>query len=544
MELIRETNLYDNDAIANMRTALDNKFSSTYGTCSTGASTVAKVVTLANFTLFKGAQISVFFTYANTATAPTLNVNGTGAKAIWARGAAIASQYYWSARSLQKFVYDGANWVMDAESQEETFDRLTNDGAIKGIFMNNGQMYINMDYLQTGILKLGGSGANATNGLMIIYNSSGTEIGRWDKNGISVKAGSITGGTINGASITLGGSNNTSGTITVKDANGNTIGTWNKDGLTASGLLTMQYSSTSGSTTTTGTCLTGYAKIFSDRGSIISPSFVANSHLGFVLKAENSNSLLHYYKGIEMGSAFTSDTTLAYGTTTRSVIVTGTSSSTSSTGGWKNSILNMTSASTLQSYAESNAYVRLEECIYPNSGGTGNATWRLTGRSGSSEVMNSYLQLSGHGHAVFGDTIDIGVSSTYYIQLNSTHAWAIKDTRGSGYISIASSSSKRYKHAISAEIDKRLDPKKLYKLPMKQFIFNDDHPLQYEDMRGQTIGGFIAEDVDKIYPSAVIHNGKGEIESWDERRIIPAMLKLIQEQHDEIEKLKQVIHVA
>lgn len=70
-------------------------------------------------------------------------------------------------------------------------------------------------------LTAGGS----DDGVIIVKNSSGTEIGRWDKNGISVKSGSI-----EGTALSLGGSGNT-GTLTVKDANGNTIGTWDNTGI-------------------------------------------------------------------------------------------------------------------------------------------------------------------------------------------------------------------------------------------------------------------------------------------------------------------------
>jgi hypothetical protein len=58
-------------------------------------------------------------------------------------------------------------------------------------------------------------------------------------------------------------------------------------------------------------------------------------------------------------------------------------------------------------------------------------------------------------------------------------------------------------------------------------------------MYGHTLPGFIAEDVAEIYPAAVIHNVENpdDIESWDERRIIPPMLSLIQEQHEQIEQL-------
>lgn len=116
--------------------------------------------------------------------------------------------------------------------------------------------------------------------------------------------------------------------------------------------------------------------------------------------------------------------------------------------------------------------------------------------------------------------------------------WKINGASRSGHIAVVSSSSKRYKHNITDKIDKNLDAHKLLELPMKQFEWNEDHPLQYADMAGQTIPGFVAEDVAEIYPAAVIHDADGNIESWDERRIIPGMLALIQEQEKKIESLE------
>jgi len=100
-------------------------------------------------------------------------------------------------------------------------------------------------------------------------------------------------------------------------------------------------------------------------------------------------------------------------------------------------------------------------------------------------------------------------------------------------ISVESSSSKRYKH----DIKPLEDAHNLLKLEPKTFVYNEGHPLQYADMEGQRLPGFIAEDVAEVYPSAVIHRD-GEIESWDERRIIPGMLKLIQEQQERINDLE------
>lgn len=105
-----------------------------------------------------------------------------------------------------------------------------------------------------------------------------------------------------------------------------------------------------------------------------------------------------------------------------------------------------------------------------------------------------------------------------------------------------SSSSRRYKHDIEELKDNKLDPHKLLELSVKQFVYNKGIKLQYQDMENQLLPGFIAEEVAEIYPSAVIRNvDTGEIESWDERRIVPGMLALIKEQHDKIKEQEEKI---
>ena len=49
--------------------------------------------------------------------------------------------------------YFEENWT-----QEDVFNKLTNNGASKGIYMKNGQLYINLTYCQTGTLVVGGTG--------------------------------------------------------------------------------------------------------------------------------------------------------------------------------------------------------------------------------------------------------------------------------------------------------------------------------------------------------------------------------------------------
>lgn len=129
------------------------------------------------------------------------------------------------------------------------------------------------------------------------------------------------------------------------------------------------------------------------------------------------------------------------------------------------------------------------------------------------------------------------VGGKYGLKVSGSNASAMID--GSSWMTLAytSSSSKRYKHNIKPLSEDR-DSHRLLALPIVEFDWNADCLLQYEDMKGKTVPGIIAEDVEKIYPSAVIHNADGEVESWDERRIIPGMLALIQEQDKKIKSLE------
>ena len=83
-----------------------------YATCSTAADTVDKVITIdgnANWTLQKGAIVTVKYTNTNSATGCTLNVNNTGAKKVWYNNAE------YTGNSNQVFGY--ANHCMATKEQ-------------------------------------------------------------------------------------------------------------------------------------------------------------------------------------------------------------------------------------------------------------------------------------------------------------------------------------------------------------------------------------------------------------------------------------------
>lgn len=102
-----------------------------YGTCSTAAATVAKTVAVSGFVLEVGATATVKFSYSNTASNPTLNVNSTGAKPIYYNGVAITSSYL-VANRVYTFVYDGTNYLVvgdidtNTNSQSTKYNTTTN----------------------------------------------------------------------------------------------------------------------------------------------------------------------------------------------------------------------------------------------------------------------------------------------------------------------------------------------------------------------------------------------------------------------------------
>lgn len=103
-----------------------------------------------------------------------------------------------------------------------------------------------------------------------------------------------------------------------------------------------------------------------------------------------------------------------------------------------------------------------------------------------------------------------------------------------GLITTATSS-ERYKENITDNLEDWLNPKNLYNLPVKQYNYKNNFK-DIELVEGTQIG-ITAEDINKYYPNACIYNANGEPESWQDRIMIPAMLKLIQEQKKEIDYL-------
>ena len=148
-----------------------NRIASTfYGTCSTGASTAAKAVTLSDSCVFNdsclvtGATIHVKFTNSNTNATPTLTVGSATTKQIMAYGttkAGTTATASWYAGSVVSFTYDGTYWIMNDYKTD------TNTNTWRAVNVNGTQL------LGTGT----GTGAvNFKSGTGVTVSGSGNDI--------------------------------------------------------------------------------------------------------------------------------------------------------------------------------------------------------------------------------------------------------------------------------------------------------------------------------------------------------------------------------
>lgn len=109
---------------------------------------------------------------------------------------------------------------------------------------------------------------------------------------------------------------------------------------------------------------------------------------------------------------------------------------------------------------------------------------------------------------------------------------------GSNGLISAASSSKRYKQDISDSLSD-FDIHAIYKLPVVQFRYNKENG----GGDGSELHiGLLAEDVAKYFPTAARWDKNHEhVDTWEPSDLFPAVVKLVQEQHKEIEELKQRI---
>lgn len=177
--------------------------------------------------------------------------------------------------------------------------------------------------------------------------------------------------------------------------------------------------------------------------------------------------------------------------------------------------------------------------------------------SSTSYFENNHIKIYAYGMISTANfEVQIGGSSTsrslsVTMQgLNSTSSGNTMVLDSNSKICRMSSSSKRYKnHVRDVELQ---DVDALYDLPVVFFQYKEGYLDKNDLFCGQDVPGIYAEDMEKYYPKAVRYIKKKDItfprkisdsdelipDDWEARYLIPAMLKLIQSQKDQIDSLE------
>ena len=162
------------------------------------------------------------------------------------------------------------------------------------------------------------------------------------------------------------------------------------------------------------------------------------------------------------------------------------------------------------------------------SANDGNNVLYLVGKSvylGSNSKINGSLTTTG----------DVKSGGDIFLNFASTSGTIPLVVNTKGVITVASSS-ERYKENIKPVEDAVLDPSGLYDVQVCQYNYKPE--CRDKELVGGTQIGLVAEDLALHYPNAVIYDEDGRPESWQDRIMIPAMLKLIQEQKQQLDDLR------
>lgn len=157
----------------------------------------------------------------------------------------------------------------------------------------------------------------------------------------------------------------------------------------------------------------------------------------------------------------------------------------------------------------------------------------------SGSTVSSTGALSANSITITSTASFNGASNSFPNITQSTSAANLRwGTTTGGRIFESTASSAKFKTDIVdlSEIEE-LDPKKLLQLPVRAFRYKDDYLGQEDERSGVLVPGFIAEEVDSIYPIVADYEN-GEPNNWNDKFLIPAMMSLIQDLYKEIATLK------
>lgn len=183
--------------------AIDYDFEKPYfGTCETAEATAAKVVACDGFVLKKGALIAVQFTYANTASSPSMNVNGTGAFAICGVHGTYVSTNMWVANQVVHFVYNGTWWIalncLPANTSRYGITKLSNSVTSTSQVLAATTYAVKQAYDRSSWTSI-----TLTNALAIAYGGTGATTAASARSNLGITCTSLYSGTLTTGSTTF-----------------------------------------------------------------------------------------------------------------------------------------------------------------------------------------------------------------------------------------------------------------------------------------------------------------------------------------------------
>ena len=458
-----------------------------YGTCGTEAATAAKTVTCAGFILYTGAMISVRFQYGNTATSPTLNVNGTGAKSIVFGGATSGLEVRaWNcAWATITFVYDGTYWrVTNDDASIKAYNAQTTANSANTTLAdwcyNNDKTYINGSKIYTGTITATQIASKAITSDKINVTSLSA---------ISANLGTVTSGIIKSANYAWTAAPYTDAGTYIDLSSG---GIWSKNfTIDSSGNAYMR------------------GNIEATSGKI--GSFTIGTGLTYEKSSTEYAGIGGSIRAFWAGSATQKDAPFG-------VAYNGTMIATKGTiGGWKLSSSGIASSSGNMSFDSANGIINIGQSSISQNGNGIKINYGL--------LLNTSTSTFGDGTGTFQITGLSTVSSGGHLVFGS-------DGKTVSYLS---SSSRRYKNHIGELTE--ADAAKIYDLPVVWFRYKDGYLARGDVLENKAIPGFYAEDVERTIPVAARYQN-GVIEDWNERMIMPYVVKAAQVAKERIDILQ------
>ena len=181
--------------------------------------------------------------------------------------------------------------------------------------------------------------------------------------------------------------------------------------------------------------------------------------------------------------------------------------------------------------SSSNASIDASSTQYLAAGSNNNSIVGQTTYSGGTHTFSNTLTAS----STFNANSDVFMPN---LTTTSSAANMRVGTGAAGEVFESTASSQRFKeNIVGLDSVFDLDPKKLLNLPVRAFTYKEGYLSANDDRFDIMLPGFIAEEVDAIYPVATDYGQDGP-HSWNERFIIPGLLALIQDLYKEVQTLK------